>query len=91
MLSVTQVSGSQLGQCYTPIDAAATDTISVTFDMYCGDGSGADGMCVNIGKNSLDGRVGEDGVATGIALCFDEWANGGDHGVMMFYNGQTFW
>ena len=27
----------------------------------------------------------------GVALCFDEWANGGDHGVMMFFNGATVW
>ena len=91
VLSVTQVAGSQLGQCYTPVDISAADTVRVAFDMYCGDGSGADGLCVNLGKNSLDGRVGEDGVRVGIALCFDEWANGGDHGVMMFYNGEAFW
>ena len=48
-------------------------------------------MCVNLGANTLGGRVGEDGVAVGVALCFDEWANGGDHGVMMFFNGATVW
>ena len=48
-------------------------------------------MCVNVGANTLGGRVGEDGVSVGVALCFDEWANGGDHGVMMFYNGATVW
>ena len=30
--------------------------------MYCGDGSGADGLCVDLGANTLGGRVGEDGV-----------------------------
>ena len=91
VLSVTQVAGGQLGQCYTAVDISSDDTVRFDFEMYCGDGSGADGMCVNLGKNSLDGRVGEDGVGTGVALCFDEWANGGDHGVMMYFNGQTVW
>ena len=54
-----------------------------------GDGTGADGMCVSIGGNDLAGRPGEDGVAEGVALCFDEWANDGDHGVNIFYNGEV--
>ena len=54
-----------------------------------GDGTGADGMCVSIGSNDLAGRTGEDGVAEGVALCFDEWANDGDHGVNIFYNGEV--
>ena len=54
-----------------------------------GDGTGADGMCVSIGSNDLAGRNGEDGVAEGVALCFDEWANDGDHGVNIFYNGEV--
>jgi len=58
---------------------------------YCGDGSGADGLCVNIGGNDMGGRVGEDGVATGVALCLDEWANGGDHGVAIYYDGAAIW
>ena len=74
-----------------PLLRTSDDAVRVTFEMYCGDGSGADGMCVNVGANSLGGRVGEDGVAVGAALCFDEWANGGDHGVMMFFNGATVW
>ena len=73
-------------------------------------------MCVSLGANTLDGKVGpggadahfdncvdptdspagdtctrygEDGVATGVALCFDEWANGdAEHGIQMFYNGE---
>jgi hypothetical protein len=69
----------------------AADTTRVTFETYCGDGSGANGMCVNVGANTLGGRVGEDGVSVGVALCFDEWANSGDHGVMTFYSGATVW
>ena len=39
----------------------------------------------------MGGRVGEDGVATGVALCLDEWANGGDHGVAIYYDGAAIW
>ena len=35
---------------------------------------------MNVGSNNLGGRVGEDGVNAGVAVCFDEWSNGGDHG-----------
>ena len=65
--------------------------VTVRFEMYCGDGSGADGLAMNLGANTLSGRVGEDGVAQGVAVCFDEWSNGGDHGVMIYYNGATVW
>ena len=91
VLSVTQVAGSQSGTAFVSVPVTAADSVSIMFDLYCGDGSGADGMCANLGKNSLDGRAGEDGLAEGVSLCFDEWSNGGDHGVMMFYNGATFW
>ena len=30
-------------------------------------------------------------VAQGVALCFDEWANDGDHGVEIMYNGSPVW
>ena len=33
----------------------------------------------------------EDGVPNGVALCFDEYANGGDHGISIFYNGAAVW
>jgi hypothetical protein len=36
-----------------------------------GDDGGADGQCVSVGANTLAGRNGEDGVAEGLALCFD--------------------
>ena len=64
----------------------ATEAFTVGFLMYCGDGTGADGLCVNIGGNDLGGRVGENGVTQGVAVCFDEWANSGDHGVAIYYN-----
>ena len=46
---------------------------------------------MNLGGNDLGGRVGEDGVAEGVAVCFDEWANSGDHGVMIYYNTNQIW
>ena len=33
--------------------------VTVRFEMYCGDGSGADGLAMNLGANDLAGRVGE--------------------------------
>ena len=46
-------------------------------------------MAVNIGANDLQDRNGEDGVADGIAVCFDEWANSdAEHGIQIFYNGE---
>ena len=68
----------------SPLGCVAHDALWVA-----GDGTGADGMCVSIGSNDLAGRVGEDGVGAGVALCFDEWANDGDHGVNIFYNGEV--
>jgi hypothetical protein len=55
--------------------------------MYIGDGSGADGMCANVGNDDLGGRVGENGVTKGFAFCFDEWSNGStESGIKIFYN-----
>ena len=88
VLSITQAGqNSQRGTAFAPVDATTADRININFDMYTGDGSGADGLCVNLGNNNMGGRNGEDGVAVGFALCFDEWANGDDHGVHMFQDG----
>ena len=38
VLSVTQVVGSQLGQCYAPVDIGSDDDVRFMFDMNCGDG-----------------------------------------------------
>ena len=91
VISLTQVVNSQQGFAFYPIATTAADAFTVQFQMYTGDGSGADGMCVNIGSNDMTGRAGEDGVAQGVAVCFDEWANNGDHGVSIFYNGAAIW
>jgi hypothetical protein len=90
VLQLTQLGNSQMGTAYKAIDGlTASDGFTVRYSMYTGDGSGADGQCVNVGANTLGGRVGEDGVAEGLALCFDEWANGdAEHGIQMFYNGE---
>ena len=34
-----------------------------------------------MGSDDLGDRAGEDGVGVGVAVCFDEWSNGGDDGV----------
>ena len=49
------------------------------------------GMCMNFGGNNLGGRVGEDGITEGVAVCWDEWSNGGDHGAMIYYNTNQIW
>ena len=73
------------------LDLDELDHFHVQFGLYDGGGTGADGMCVNVGGNDIGGRNGEDGVAQGVALCFDEYANGGDHGISIFYNGAAIW
>ena len=92
-LQVTQLGGSQSGFASYQLDGISdSDEINVAFQMYTGDGNGADGLCVNLGNNNMGGRAGEDGVAVGISLCFDEWSNGNnEHGVMMVYNGGNIW
>ena len=87
----TQVANSQQGTAFKEISLGAQDAFNVRFLMYCGDGTGADGLCVNVGGRDMAGRVGEDGVAQGVAVCFDEWANNGDHGVSIVYNGDFVW
>ena len=84
----TQVANAQQGTAFVELshDPGADFKMVVRYDMYCGDGTGADGLCVNIGGNDLGGRVGENGVTQGVAVCFDEWANSGDHGVAIYYN-----
>ena len=91
VLSITQVANSQAGAAFAEVPITQNEKVSIRFEFYCGDGTGADGLCMNLGSNNLGGRVGEDGVNAGVAVCFDEWANGGDHGVMMYYNMQNIW
>ena len=90
VLQVTQLANSQSGEAYVSIPRLlSTDGIIVRYQMYTGDGTGADGQCVNIGANDMGGRNGEDGVAVGVALCFDEYANSdAEHGIQIFYNAE---
>ena len=89
-LQITPAEGSQSGAAYRQVSGlSATDRLTVRYQMYTGDGSGADGQCVNVGENDMGGRNGEDGVTVGIAVCFDEWANSdAEHGIQIFYNGE---
>ena len=88
VLQVTQVAGGQRGEAYTQLPAMnLNEPVRLSFDMYIGDGSGADGMCANIGNDDLGNRVGENGVTQGFAFCFDEWSNGStESGIKIFYN-----
>ena len=89
-LQITDTGGSESGEAYMQIDGVTTaDSLTVQYMMYTGDGSGADGQCVNVGANTLGGRAGEDGVSEGVSVCFDEWANAeNEHGIQIFNNGE---
>lgn len=78
LLSLTDLGTGETGLAYYELTTGARDPLTLRYEMFTGDGSGADGQCVNIGANDLGGRNGEDGVADGLALCFDEYSNGGD-------------
>eukprot|EP01043_Picozoa_sp_COSAG02_P044130 COSAG02_NODE_3909_length_6056_cov_3.448884_3_plen_617_part_00 len=69
-------------------DMSAETPVRISFEMYCGDGSGADGMCMNMGGRSLSG-VEEAGVSAGVSLCFDTYNT--DAGVDIFYDGAVVW
>jgi hypothetical protein len=90
VLRLTGLEGGQQGTAFYPLwshSSSSSEEVTVRFEMYVGDGTGADGMCVNIGGNSMFSRTlgreryGENGVPQGVALCFDEYSNTGDHGV----------
>ena len=84
VLQITDLSTAQRGTAFKQIPGlTAADDFAVHYQMYTGGGSGADGQCVSVGANKLAGRSAEDGVAEGLALCFDEYANGGDHGIQV--------
>ena len=70
-----------------------TEVFVVRFEMYVGDGNGADGLCVNLGDPSPTRTgVAEEGVAVGVSLCFDEHPNSSfEHGVDLFVNGLAVW
>ena len=80
ILKLTGVENSQTGTAFYPLwvhGTSGSEAITLRFEMYVGDGSGADGMCVNVGGNNLWAldysaqRNAEDGIANGLALCFD--------------------
>jgi hypothetical protein len=76
VLKVSVTSGSQRGLAFTPVDVSIDQAINIQFDMYVGDGSGADGLCATLGNDDLGNRVAENGVTEGFSFCFDEWSNG---------------
>jgi hypothetical protein len=85
IIALTNTGASQHGTAFVLTSVVATDIIEITWQNYMGDGSGADGMAMYLGTNSLEGRVAEDGVPIGFSFCLDEWANAGDHGAMMTF------
>jgi hypothetical protein len=103
-LDITQLVKNQQGFASHPVDILATAEFSVTFDMYIGAAGydttgmalGADGLCMNLGGGpglgALGGGAGEDGVAKGVAVCFDEYANSHhEHGFFIYYNGAEIY
>lgn len=93
-LVLTTTQGDQMGlaryRLATP-PQWLTDVFTVRFEMYVGDGNGADGMCVNLGDQS-PASTAEDGVATGVSLCFDEHPNSDfENGVDLYVDGVVVW
>ena len=71
-LLVQQLANSQSGEAYKQIPGLSTsDDFTVRYQMYTGDGTGADGQCINVGANTLDGRYGRDerGIPDNIQSC----------------------
>lgn len=106
IIELTQLAPSQTGTASMPLPYTAADIdsgIAVRFWLYVGGGTGADGLCINFGSSAdLGGRNAEDGLAEGVSVCLDEWADGdeqsqdqglhgghGDHGITLSYNGNT--
>ncbi|CAK0842833.1 unnamed protein product, partial [Prorocentrum cordatum] len=81
---VTNNAMSQLGRAY--YTWANTGGFKISFDMYQGGGSGADGMCMKYGGYDY-GEQGENIAANGFSVCFDSYPNDNDHGVEMGWNG----
>lgn len=55
-ISLTSAQPNQAGTAFFPLwshGSTGSEDITARFEMYIGDGTGADGMCVNIGGNSL--------------------------------------
>jgi hypothetical protein len=84
-LDITQLVKNQHGFASYPVDISATDTYSVTFELYIvaagydttGMALGGDGLCMSLGAGhglgALGGGAGENGVTEGVAVCFDEY------------------
>ena len=93
-LVLTTTSGDQMGLARYRLPASLhwpTGVLAVRFEMYVGDGSGADGMCVSLGDQTPAG-VAENGVALGVSLCFDEFPNSSfENGVDLFVDRAVVW
>ena len=87
VIHLTTATGWQSGAAFVRLHDATE--LVLEYQMYTGDGSGADGQCINIGADDLGGRLAEAGVAQGVALCFDEY--GTPSGVDLLYNGESLW
>lgn len=95
-LVLTVAQGDQMGLARFMLPESTTlltQVFIVRFEMYVGDGNGADGMCVNLGDPSPTRRgIAEEGVAVGVSLCFDTHPNSpSEHGVEMFVGGSAVW
>jgi len=91
VLKLTPAENSQFGAFYTPALAVPLQSYNISFKMLVGGGvccgdpttgnpnATADGMSLNIANNLPDspGYSGvEDGLGTGVSICFDTWDNG---------------
>jgi hypothetical protein len=95
-ISLTDAALDQQGTIHVPEfrGAAAVAGFVATFQVRIGGGSHppADGFSFNLADVPLDTIVGEEGSATGLAISFDTWDNGGDDtapAIEVTVNGQV--
>ena len=81
VLKLTTATHSQSGSFIVPSPSTndPVQAFTISFMAYIGGGSDppADGMSVNFAGDLPNGTFGEEGVGTGLSVCFDTFDNGG--------------
>ncbi len=74
-LILTSTIDLQTGAFIYPAAPCAIREFLMTFDLYIGDGGGADGISVCYAGDIPDGTFSEEGIGTGLTLSFDTYSN----------------
>eukprot|EP01052_Picozoa_sp_SAG31_P004690 SAG31_NODE_197_length_20660_cov_8.861368_14_plen_238_part_00 len=82
VLQLTQTETGQSGTAFhqLPTRFTTSDSLTISYSMYTGDGTGADAQCVSLGDTDNRAQLDTAGAdnrlmgtpTTGLALCFDE-------------------